>query len=70
MKLNVIVKTGCDSSEIVSIENGICKVNLKSRPQDGKANLELIKLLSKEYKGQAKIISGFTSKRKLVSIEI
>ena len=67
LKLIITVKTGCDSSEIVESDNILVK--LKSRPVDGKANLELVKLLSKHFKKKVKIVSGFSSKKKVIEIE-
>jgi uncharacterized protein (TIGR00251 family) len=43
-------------------------VKLKSSPEDGKANLELIKFLSKYFGSEVKIKSGFSSRRKIVEI--
>jgi len=48
------------------------KVKLNSPPVDGKANTELIEILSKEYgisKKDVEIISGFNSKNKLVRLK-
>ena len=65
--IEVIVKAGSGKSEVVGTdEKGTLRVNLKSPPQDNKANLELIKLLSKHFGRQATIKSGHTSKRKLI----
>jgi len=43
-------------------------VYLKSQPEDGKANIELIKLLKKHFNKQVKIKSGLTSRNKIVEI--
>lgn len=63
---NVLVKCGKSKSEIV--EGDILIANLKSRPIDGKANEELIKLLSKKFKCSVEILSGFKSKKKRVRL--
>ena len=63
-KFFVTVKTGCSFSKYV---DGV--VYLKSRPVGGKANLELVKLLSKHFGRRVKIVSGFTSKKKLIAFE-
>ncbi|HIH59362.1 MAG TPA: DUF167 domain-containing protein [Nanoarchaeota archaeon] len=42
---------------------------LKSPPEDGKANLELIKLASKYFKKPVRIVLGKTSKKKVLSFE-
>ncbi len=58
-------------SEIVGEHDGDLKVKLSSPPVDGKANKELIKILSKELKivkSNIEIISGETSKTKQIKI--
>jgi len=66
MKISVKVKTGCKKQDI--IEGGALKVNLKSQPENNKANLELVKVLSKYFKKKVKIVKGFTSKNKIVEV--
>lgn len=58
-------------SEIVGEHDGDLKVKLSSPPVDGKANKELIKILSKELKlakSDIEIISGETSKSKRIQV--
>ena len=43
-------------------------VKLKSRPEDGKANVELVKLLTKYFGSEVRIKSGFSSRRKIVEV--
>ena len=43
-------------------------VKVREPPEGGRANLALVKLLSKHFNARARIISGFSSKRKLVEI--
>lgn len=69
MILEVKVHTNSGKREIVRIDNLHYKVYLKNSPEDGKANKELIKLLSKEFKDEVKIIRGKTSKNKRIKIE-
>jgi len=67
MKIQVKVKPN-------SLEQGIEKdgkiymVKLKSRAEDGRANTELLKFLSKYFNSEAKIKSGFGSRHKIVEI--
>ena len=59
--------------EIIVEEDGFLKIKLTSSPTRGKANQELIKLLSKKYKvskSQVEIVKGLTSKQKLVQINL
>ena len=61
------VKPNSNKNEI--LERGeVWKVNIKSPPQDNKANIELIKFLRKELKKQVRIVRGFKSKEKVVEI--
>ena len=58
-------------SEIAGGLNGAVKVRITSPPVDGAANAELIKLFAKTLrvsKSDVEIISGQTSKTKLVQI--
>ncbi len=58
-------------SEIVGEYNGALKVKLNAPPVGGAANLELIKLLAREFgvsKSQIAIVSGQTSKLKAMKI--
>lgn len=76
MKLHIKVKTGASNSQIVkytklSSLSYMLEINLKSLPIDGKANQELIKLLSKELKitqAQINIKLGQSSKNKLIEL--
>jgi uncharacterized protein (TIGR00251 family) len=45
------------------------EVWIKEKPIDGKANEELIKILKKYFKKDVKIVSGFTSRNKIVEVE-
>ena len=67
MKRFVVVKTGCKKSKVV--DSSELKVYLKSRPVEGKANIELVKFLSRHFKCKVRIVSGFRSKKKLISLE-
>jgi len=78
MKIKVKVKTNAGEqsveripSEIFSEEGyeGLYFVKLKSSPEGGKANLELLNVLKKSFGKEVKIKSGFTSKMKVVEVE-
>jgi len=58
------------SPELFSEEGyeGFYFVKLKSHPEKGEANLELLKLLKKHFGKDVKIKSGFTSRMKVVEI--
>jgi uncharacterized protein len=67
MRITVKVKTNSKKQEIIQEDNSY-KVFLKSQPIEGKANEELIKLLSKHFKKKVKIVSGLRGKEKIVEL--
>jgi len=57
--------------DFVKVEGNRIIVGLISKPEKGKANLELVKKLAKHFKvpsSQIKIISGLKSRKKIVEI--
>lgn len=68
MKVLITVKTNAKDNSIEKIDARNYKVCLKEKPVDWKANLLLVKLLSKHFNGRARIVSGFNSKKKMVEI--
>ena len=66
----VIVKSNMPKTEIIGFdhEKNVYKMNVHGQPEKGKANLEIIKFFKKEYKKNIKIISGFTSREKMLKI--
>jgi len=72
MKIKVKVKTKSKTQSIERVGEGDFLVKVKSKPDKGKANAEVIKVLGKHFKipqSQIKILSGVTSSRKIISIE-
>ena len=65
--MKIIVKPGSKKSEI-KFEDGVYYVSVKSRAEDGKANLELIKLFKKKLKKDVRMVSGFKSRKKVLEI--
>lgn len=74
MILTVKINPNSQSSGITTIlSDGTIKLNIKSPPEKGKANTEIIKLLAKHYNidsEKIKILSGKTSKLKKIKILI
>lgn len=74
IKVRVRPNSGTQSVEKVKLpgfseeEGQIYFVKLKSHPEEGKANLELIKILQKYFGKEVRIKSGFRSRNKLVEI--
>ena len=66
----ILVKTNKPKTIINSYEKDrdLFLVNLHAQPIDGKANIEIIKFFKKNYKMNVEIISGKTSKEKLIRI--
>jgi len=44
------------------------RMNVAAKPEDGKANVEIIKFFKKEFKIDIQIIKGKTSKRKVLRV--
>lgn len=68
MKIEVNVKTNKKESKIVNQEGNIFFIELKAKPKENKANIELIKLLSKYFKKSVVFVSGLKSKKKILEI--
>jgi len=68
--LKIIVKPNSPKTEIISWdENNLAlKVNVHARPEDNKANIELIKYFSKLLKRKVSIKSGLRSKEKILKL--
>ncbi|HNU95916.1 MAG TPA: DUF167 domain-containing protein [Candidatus Magasanikbacteria bacterium] len=73
MRIKVKVIPKSKENKIVGpMANGVLKIKITAPATDNKANEELIKFLSEEMKkkkSQIKIISGFTSREKIVEIK-
>ncbi len=67
-KFKVIVKPGSGESRVEGFdkERNAYRVSIKSKPQDNKANIELVKLLSKLSKKKIRIVSGLKSREKII----
>ena len=72
MQINIKVKPNSKEQKIIEETDGSLIIRLKSPPVDGKANKELIKVLSKKYnvpKSYIRIKSGVSSRQKLIEID-
>jgi len=71
-KISVKITPRSSKNEITNtLPDGTLKIKLKAPPVDGKANEELIKFLSEEFKtpkSKIKIIKGLTNKNKIIEI--
>ncbi|MDO8499086.1 MAG: DUF167 domain-containing protein [bacterium] len=72
MRLSVRVTPNSHRDEIIGVTaDGFLKIKLAAPAVDGKANAGLIKFLAVEYKkpkNKIKIISGLTSRKKIIEI--
>ncbi|PIT97318.1 hypothetical protein COT77_02130 [Candidatus Berkelbacteria bacterium CG10_big_fil_rev_8_21_14_0_10_41_12] len=69
MKISISVKTNAKNSSIEQISKTHFKIHIKSPPAEGKANGEIIKILSKYLKipkSRISIIHGTRSREKIV----
>lgn len=64
----IIVKTGQPKTEILDFdkERNAYRMNIHAKPENNKANIEMISYLRKHLKKDIKILSGFTSREKLI----
>lgn len=67
MEIKARVKSSSGKSEIVE-KDGDFLVYVKSAPEKGRANLEVIKLFSKKFKKNVEIIKGMKSKNKVLRV--
>lgn len=67
----VITKPNSSKNEITSFDEGrkAYRISIKAAPDAGKANAELIRFLSKHIGKKVEIISGKTSKEKLIRVK-
>lgn len=69
-KFKIIVKPDSKESKIDGFdkERNAYRISIKARPENNKANIEVIKFLSKLLKRKVKIASGLKSKEKIIEI--
>ena len=68
---SLIVKANAPSTELLDYDTNLnaYRMNVSAPAKDGKANIEIVKFLSKLTKKKARILSGLTSKKKVVVLE-
>ena len=69
--LTVRIQPRASKNEVVRLENGGLKIRLTAPPVDGAANEALVKFLADRFsvaKSQVEIVSGHTSRDKIVRI--
>ncbi|MEK6886956.1 MAG: DUF167 domain-containing protein [Nanoarchaeota archaeon] len=70
-KLKITVKPNSSENKIIGYDDAkkSLKVAIAAKPEENKANVEIVKFFSKLLKKRVRIKSGLTSKEKLLSIE-
>ena len=69
--INIKVKPNSTSNKVLGVdEQGFLMVNIKAPAQKGKANKELVRLLSKHFKKRVEIISGLKSREKKILLRL
>ena len=66
--IEVIVKPQAGKTEIIKQSTNQLTIAVKAPPEEGKANKELLKFLSKTYHCIPEIISGYKKKKKLIRL--
>ncbi len=68
MTIKIKVKPKSGKSEVIKKTEEDYEVKLKSRAENNKANIELIKLLKKYFKTEVRIKSGLKSRNKIIEV--
>jgi len=71
MRLTIKVTPNASKTEIAGRDGGVMRIRLAAPPVDGKANEKLIEFLADEYdipKSSIRVVSGMTSKTKIVEL--
>lgn len=70
MRIKIKLHPSSSQEKIEEIEKDkTYEVWIKEKPIEGKANEELVKILKKYFKKQVTILSGLTSRNKIVDVE-
>ncbi len=69
MNIQVKVKAGCKKENIQKLSDNEYVISVREKAEDNKANLAVVKLLSKYFKRKAKIRFGLKNKNKIISLE-
>ena len=70
-RLKIIVRPNSSENKIIGYDESrkAIKVNIAAKPEENKANMEVIKFFSRLLKKRVKIKDGLTSKEKLLFFE-
>ena len=67
-KFKIIVRPSSKENRIEGFdkERNAYRISIKAKPEGNKANIEIIKFLSKSLKRKVRIVSGLKSKEKII----
>jgi uncharacterized protein (TIGR00251 family) len=71
VRLRIYVQPGASRTAISGVHGDALKIKIKSPPEDGRANAELVEFLADLFeiaKSYVQLISGQTSRRKLIHV--
>jgi uncharacterized protein (TIGR00251 family) len=68
-RLRIRATPNARETRITSFENGVLHVDIAAPAEDNKANIELLKFLRRLTKKDVRLVSGATSKNKVVAFE-
>ena len=68
-RLAIKVKPGAKETKVTAVEGGLIHIDVAAPADKNKANIELLKFLKRETKRTARLVSGKTSREKVVEFE-
>ena len=69
-RFKILVKPNSRENKVEIFDNqrNAYRISIKAKPEDNKANIEVIKFLSKSLKKKVRIIAGLKSREKIIEI--
>ena len=67
--LIVKVKPNSPETKVISQSENELTLAIAAPPEHNKANIELIKFLSKHFKGKVELIRGLSSRNKVIRVQ-
>ena len=67
--IKLTVKTNLPKTKITKQEDNVWRMDVHAPPENNKANIEIIKFLTKHFNAEVKILRGKTSKKKVILIK-
>ena len=68
MRISVTVRPDSREEKVEEQEDGSYLVKVKAPAERGRANAAVVKLLSKYFNSEVRIVSGFTSRHKTIEV--